>query len=614
MKYTLVVALAIVVTLLLLNLSGLLKVPPLSLSINTPPNVEKTVEVKPKTVREAFVEEPIEERTEKSTARKVIHNRDYDYVKKEFVLGDRSETIWEAQVKLNKTDCPVAQSGAGSPEQETTYLGSRTQQALRCFQRSRGLEVTGTLNRGTQEALRTTVGGTSSNRNNNANNNEIVLSSVYVEIEGRTTWEEYCKARFKGENYVSCMVTRGFMVPGEDSNPSSIPTVNTYRKQPLSLSETYKGLLSFYGKHENSGDSIDCHFIRKNLAYVKREIKDKGNPSIGNPGLLKTLSRPKEVVHSWNLNVHPKGLVGLLKEAEQTYFELGNIFAGGGFLSISPKKKHGIITCSNFDLDLVVNINIVTMLGENPEDENSEISEAFKIVIGQYEKGSITRKQKKEAYRVILDKFKSEHFAGVWGYGSGNLHSPLVIKRVETAVDIYRVENSFSIFPAMARKTKGPRYDISHMAMCSFATLGRSHHSVKTETSGECESLGINTAYVSQIFIEEALSSTSIAMNSNEEIFSDLKVLMPNEVFEACVAIKKYIKAPSKKRRKVQDEIFNSYTFDDLTSCLVTHALIWQTKGENLFFPYKVPSTVIVGGMVHMNPLTSGQDLSLVSY
>ena len=69
------------------------------------------------------------------------------------VVGQVSETIREAQEKLNETDCKVSQSGAGSPGQETTYLGSRTQQALRCFQNENNLPETGLLDEQTQIIL-----------------------------------------------------------------------------------------------------------------------------------------------------------------------------------------------------------------------------------------------------------------------------------------------------------------------------------------------------------------------------------------------------------------------------------------------------------------------------
>ena len=73
--------------------------------------------------------------------------------KQTFFVGQVSETIREAQEKLNETDCKVSQSGAGSPGQETTYLGSRTQQALRCFQNENNLPETGLLDEQTQEVL-----------------------------------------------------------------------------------------------------------------------------------------------------------------------------------------------------------------------------------------------------------------------------------------------------------------------------------------------------------------------------------------------------------------------------------------------------------------------------
>ena len=59
--------------------------------------------------------------------------------------GDSHENIRATQELLNKTPCPVATSSHGSPGEETTYFGSLTQQAIHCFQRSKGFTVDGVL-------------------------------------------------------------------------------------------------------------------------------------------------------------------------------------------------------------------------------------------------------------------------------------------------------------------------------------------------------------------------------------------------------------------------------------------------------------------------------------
>ena len=62
-----------------------------------------------------------------------------------YAQGDTHSDILDVQVFLNSTDCPVAQTGAGSPGQETAYFGAKTQQALACYQRLHTLPVSGTL-------------------------------------------------------------------------------------------------------------------------------------------------------------------------------------------------------------------------------------------------------------------------------------------------------------------------------------------------------------------------------------------------------------------------------------------------------------------------------------
>ena len=67
-------------------------------------------------------------------------------ITKSYRIGDSDDAIYGAQVLLNHaTNCKVATSGIGSPGQETEVFGSLTLAAIRCYQRSKGLAVTGVL-------------------------------------------------------------------------------------------------------------------------------------------------------------------------------------------------------------------------------------------------------------------------------------------------------------------------------------------------------------------------------------------------------------------------------------------------------------------------------------
>ena len=88
------------------------------------------------------------------------HLRKSQILIRTFEFGDQSQYVLEAQRILNtRTPCIVATEGPGSPGRETTFLGSRTTQALYCFQRLWGLRMTGTL---TSETYSTLVALTSS--------------------------------------------------------------------------------------------------------------------------------------------------------------------------------------------------------------------------------------------------------------------------------------------------------------------------------------------------------------------------------------------------------------------------------------------------------------------
>ena len=63
-----------------------------------------------------------------------------------YQIGDSGYEVKQAQILLNRTACRVAASGAGSPGNETIYLGNKTQTALKCYQGLRHLAVNGVLN------------------------------------------------------------------------------------------------------------------------------------------------------------------------------------------------------------------------------------------------------------------------------------------------------------------------------------------------------------------------------------------------------------------------------------------------------------------------------------
>ena len=68
-------------------------------------------------------------------------------------MGAQGSDIKAVQKKLNSVGCTVATYGAGSPGQETDYFGARTKQALRCYQKRKGLGQTGILDDETYNRL-----------------------------------------------------------------------------------------------------------------------------------------------------------------------------------------------------------------------------------------------------------------------------------------------------------------------------------------------------------------------------------------------------------------------------------------------------------------------------
>lgn len=66
-------------------------------------------------------------------------------IKGTYSVGDRNEEVRWAQrllnKGLNKEDCEVADSGPGSPGNESDYFGEKTRDALACFQKKHGVWV-----------------------------------------------------------------------------------------------------------------------------------------------------------------------------------------------------------------------------------------------------------------------------------------------------------------------------------------------------------------------------------------------------------------------------------------------------------------------------------------
>ena len=80
-----------------------------------------------------------------------------DRVAATYILGDTNEHIRAAQILLNKTSCPVASSGPGSPGRETAYFGSLTERAITCLQRTQGRPEDGILTPRLYTALHSAV-------------------------------------------------------------------------------------------------------------------------------------------------------------------------------------------------------------------------------------------------------------------------------------------------------------------------------------------------------------------------------------------------------------------------------------------------------------------------
>ena len=77
-----------------------------------------------------------------------------------YILGDTHEHIRASQILLNKTFCPIAASGPGSPGRETAYFGPLTQRAVTCLQRAQGRPEDGTLTPQLYSTLLSTVHAT----------------------------------------------------------------------------------------------------------------------------------------------------------------------------------------------------------------------------------------------------------------------------------------------------------------------------------------------------------------------------------------------------------------------------------------------------------------------
>ena len=78
---------------------------------------------------------------------------DFVVLNKDINIGESHDVVLQAQKLLNRAGFTVSRYGAGSPGEETRYLGSKTQNALLRFQRTNNIEETGILDVNTQEKL-----------------------------------------------------------------------------------------------------------------------------------------------------------------------------------------------------------------------------------------------------------------------------------------------------------------------------------------------------------------------------------------------------------------------------------------------------------------------------
>ena len=91
--------------------------------------------------------EEIEEVEETDTvAKKIVKVPIQKSITGTHTSGSTSREVFGVQVLLNQTrNCKVATSGVGSAGNETQYFGSLTKAAIECYQKSKGLSVTGVL-------------------------------------------------------------------------------------------------------------------------------------------------------------------------------------------------------------------------------------------------------------------------------------------------------------------------------------------------------------------------------------------------------------------------------------------------------------------------------------
>ena len=68
-------------------------------------------------------------------------------------FGSTHPEVQTLQQFLNKQSTPIAQTGPGSPGQETTYFGTATQRALKAYQQSKNIPQTGVLDETTKTAI-----------------------------------------------------------------------------------------------------------------------------------------------------------------------------------------------------------------------------------------------------------------------------------------------------------------------------------------------------------------------------------------------------------------------------------------------------------------------------
>ena len=70
-----------------------------------------------------------------------------------YTVGSSSKYVLDVQIMLNSTKCPIAKSTPGAIGYETVNFGVSMEQAIKCYQRAHGMQVTGSLDSDLYDAL-----------------------------------------------------------------------------------------------------------------------------------------------------------------------------------------------------------------------------------------------------------------------------------------------------------------------------------------------------------------------------------------------------------------------------------------------------------------------------